>query len=129
MPHAGQQSVTQQVICDLLAREQVGIQTYGDTLRTFNGRRALVDAYQEAIDLVQYLKQEIMEREILERKLQYALIALATIYDMYGQVCEEYVDCTHQSCAASYGAWATADEARRAIRHLDGERRSDGDPA
>ena len=37
--------------------------------------------------------------------------ALATIRRDYGQVCAEYELCQHAACAASYGAWATADAA------------------
>lgn len=37
--------------------------------------------------------------------------ALRHIRDQYGQVCEEYEICTHAACMASYGSWATADEA------------------
>lgn len=37
--------------------------------------------------------------------------ALETITRDYGQVCEEYEVCDHRACAASYGAWATADAA------------------
>ncbi len=50
------------VVSDLIARAEMGRQKYGTCLRTHNGRDALVDAYQEALDLVMYLKQCIMER-------------------------------------------------------------------
>jgi hypothetical protein len=47
---------------DLEEREQVGIQRYGTPLQPHNGRDALVDAYQEALDLACYIRQEIQER-------------------------------------------------------------------
>jgi hypothetical protein len=47
---------------DLEEREQVGIQRYGTPLQPHNGRDALVDAYQEALDLACYLRQAIEER-------------------------------------------------------------------
>ena len=50
------------VVSDLIARAEMGRQKYGTCLRTHNGRDALMDAYQEALDLVMYLKQCIMER-------------------------------------------------------------------
>lgn len=50
------------VIADMKARDQVGRERYGTPLQAFNGRDALVDAYQEALDLVVYLRQEIEER-------------------------------------------------------------------
>lgn len=62
-PAGNGQPVIDQVIKDLKARVFVGIQKYGTPLKTHNGRDALVDAYQEALDLCMYLKQEIMERE------------------------------------------------------------------
>jgi hypothetical protein len=48
---------------DLVERARVGKERYGTLLMTHNGRDALVDAYQEALDLVMYLKQSIMERD------------------------------------------------------------------
>ena len=42
---------------------ELGLERYGTKLQTFNGRDALWDAYQEALDLVMYLRQAIMERE------------------------------------------------------------------
>lgn len=64
MPTVGYQSVTRAVIADLAEREVQGIAHYGTTLKTFNGRDALRDAYQEALDLAQYLKQALMERGV-----------------------------------------------------------------
>lgn len=46
---------------DLEARAIVGEQTYGERLKAHNGRNALVDAYQEALDLAMYLRQAIQE--------------------------------------------------------------------
>jgi len=54
--------VTAQVIEDIRARSEMGRRKYGTVLRTDNGRDALMDAYQEALDLCCYLKQAIMER-------------------------------------------------------------------
>jgi hypothetical protein len=38
-----------------------GEKKYGQRLRTFNGRDALLDAYQEVLDFLSYLMQAIME--------------------------------------------------------------------
>jgi len=43
------------------ARRQLGISRYGTELKTYNGRDALVDAFQEALDLAQYLAQALAE--------------------------------------------------------------------
>lgn len=48
---------------DLQSRSEYGIMTYGETLKAFNGRDALLDAYQEALDLAVYLRQVIEERD------------------------------------------------------------------
>ena len=48
---------------DLKDRAEVGKKKYGTLLRAHNGRDALVDALQEAYDLVMYLRQTIYERD------------------------------------------------------------------
>ena len=50
------------VITDMQARDRLGEKKYGTRLQPFNHRDALVDAYQEALDLVVYLRQAIFER-------------------------------------------------------------------
>lgn len=52
------------VIADMAERRRVGIARYGTPLQPGNGRDALVDAYQEALDLAVYLRQAIEERHI-----------------------------------------------------------------
>ncbi len=51
------------VLGDMRARGAAGEARYGTRLRAHNGRDPLVDAYQEAIDLVLYLRQAIRERD------------------------------------------------------------------
>lgn len=51
------------VIQDMRDREEKGVQKYHTHLQPFNGRDALIDAYQEALDLVVYLRQLIYEKE------------------------------------------------------------------
>jgi len=63
MPTAGREQVFPQVIADLRRREEKGIATYGRSLETHNGRDALVDAYEECLDMAVYLKQAILERD------------------------------------------------------------------
>jgi hypothetical protein len=50
------------VIEDMYARDAAGREKYGTPLQANNGRDALVDAYQEALDLCVYLRQAIEER-------------------------------------------------------------------
>ena len=55
------------VIADMVERDRVGRARYGTPLQPHNGRDALIDAYQEALDLVVYLRQVIYERQVIER--------------------------------------------------------------
>jgi len=61
-PRAGEEIVLNLVIKDLQDRAEVGLKKYGTYLKTQNGRDALMDAYQEALDLAMYLRQAIEER-------------------------------------------------------------------
>jgi hypothetical protein len=51
------------VAVDLRYRKEFGLRKYGTPLQANNGRDALQDAYEEALDLCQYLKQAIEERK------------------------------------------------------------------
>jgi hypothetical protein len=50
------------VIADIQQRMLLGMERYGVPLQAHNGRDALVDAYEEQLDHVKYLRQEIEER-------------------------------------------------------------------
>jgi len=63
LPEEGQLAVAPEMIQDIRARIAKGVTTYGSVLKTYNGRNALIDAYQEALDLALYLKQALMEQE------------------------------------------------------------------
>jgi hypothetical protein len=51
------------VFADMNERDQMGTRKHGTRLQPNNGRDVLVDAYQEALDLVVYLRQAIYERD------------------------------------------------------------------
>jgi len=51
------------VIADMRERNREGRKKYGTPLQAGNGRNALVDAYQEALDLAVYLRQLIEEEK------------------------------------------------------------------
>lgn len=51
------------VLKALLDRAELGQERYGTLLKTGNGRDSLMDAFQEAADLLMYLAQAIMERD------------------------------------------------------------------
>lgn len=52
------------VAADVLSRKDFGIRKYGMALTAHNGRDPLQDAYEEALDLVAYLRQAIEERRV-----------------------------------------------------------------
>lgn len=54
------------VVEDMNERHQEGIRKYGVPLQAFNGRKPLIDAYQEALDLAVYLRQAIEEQKLAE---------------------------------------------------------------
>jgi hypothetical protein len=62
-PEGDGEIVLSHVIKDLTSRAEFGFNKYGTYLKTNNGRDALIDAYQEALDLTMYLKQAILERD------------------------------------------------------------------
>ena len=64
MPKSGGVNIMPEVIKDLKARDRVGTKKYGTTLQSNNGRNCLMDAYQEALDLVMYLKQALIEQAV-----------------------------------------------------------------
>lgn len=50
-------------MADIKARDAYGQRKYRTRLQPFNGRDALRDAYEEALDCVVYLKQALYERD------------------------------------------------------------------
>ena len=62
-PRKGGRRVIDAVLEDIRERAESGRKKYGMYLQTDNGRNALWDAYQEAIDLVMYLRQKLLEDE------------------------------------------------------------------
>jgi hypothetical protein len=65
-PQTGKDDVWLKVIKQMAKRRKQGIRNYGTPLKTHNGRRALVDAFQESLDMAVYLYQEILERRDIE---------------------------------------------------------------
>ncbi len=54
--------VSQAVIDDMRERDKLGRERYGVPLTSHNGRDHLIDAYQEALDFVVYLRAWLDER-------------------------------------------------------------------
>lgn len=62
-PTGSGQVVLDLVRADFEDRAKAGFEKYGTMLRADNGRDALMDAYQEAVDLCMYLRQALYERD------------------------------------------------------------------
>jgi hypothetical protein len=58
------------VIEDMRRRDALGLSRYGTRLQPHNGRDGLRDAFEEALDMVAYLRQEIEEREDLRAEVK-----------------------------------------------------------
>ena len=67
------------VLADRHARRLTGIERYGTPVQPFNGRDSLVDAYQEALDLVVYLRQRLDENHVAQQLRNATLRALAVL--------------------------------------------------
>ena len=64
------QPIWEQVIQDMKSRDELGRLRYGVPLQSFNTRNAIQDAFEEALDLVVYLKQYSIERDALVTTLK-----------------------------------------------------------
>lgn len=62
-------SIQEMVRKDLLHRENLGRERYGTPLFPYNGRIALVDAYEECLDMAIYLRQALYEQNIDPNKV------------------------------------------------------------
>ena len=62
-PHGEGLPAGERLIELIRERTKLGIEKYGESLTTHNGRDSMLDALQESIDLNQYLMQKLMESE------------------------------------------------------------------
>lgn len=60
-PVPGEPAVWDLVLIDIKERDAMGEKKYGHRLTAGDGRDCLIDAYQEALDLVVYLRKAIRE--------------------------------------------------------------------
>ncbi len=61
--HNDSPAIVDLVIEEFKQRKEIGLQRYGTFLQAGNGRDALRDALDEALDLCVYLRQAIAERD------------------------------------------------------------------
>jgi hypothetical protein len=64
LPVKNDEACVQDAVMEYIERrKQLGIERYGTTLQPHNGRDAIRDAFEEAVDLAVYLAQVIIERD------------------------------------------------------------------
>ncbi|PPS89536.1 hypothetical protein [Streptomyces sp. MH60] len=73
LPAEGQENVQDKLIDLIKERRDLGVQRYGRPLQTFNGRNAVRDALEEALDLSTYLMQVEMEKKATQACIREAL--------------------------------------------------------
>jgi hypothetical protein len=76
--HNGNTPIWELVINDMKARDEMGTKKYGSPPQGFNGRNALVDAYQEVLDLAVYLRQRIYEDQSKTMAMENLLAAMVS---------------------------------------------------
>jgi predicted phage-related endonuclease len=64
--HLVKDKITEAVIMDLASRAQRGLEKYNTTLGENNHQNMLQHAYEEALDMAQYLKKEITELNTIQ---------------------------------------------------------------
>lgn len=78
-----QRDIITKVIADIEARDKNGIAKYGTRLQPFNGRDALWDAYEEALDKAVYTRQalyEAQDQRIVTEEQKNLVNALGPLY-------------------------------------------------
>lgn len=107
--------IADQVCNDIMKRKALGVEKYRTALQIENGRNALQDAYEEALDLAQYLKQAIGERERDALYLE-AFLLLSVIHEDWrktGSVPPDLMEAVDQVLAPRAG-WPTRAQAAEA---------------
>ncbi|THA72466.1 hypothetical protein E6R60_26410 [Streptomyces sp. A0642] len=110
LPTPGQQSVQDALIERIQDRRALGIQRYGSPLMTFNGRNAVQDATEEALDLASYLMQIELETNATRDTISAALKEHRA--DKHGDcfTCQTAAPCTTRQILTRQTAPASAPE-------------------
>ncbi|MEV7674978.1 hypothetical protein [Streptomyces sp. NPDC088752] len=93
LPVEGQENVQDRLIEKIKERRELGIQRYGRPLQTFNGRDAVKDALEEALDLATYLMQVGMEIAATRLRIHDALRLHASSSDNKCTTCRTASPC------------------------------------
>ncbi len=66
-------AVQDRVIADIERRKEIGLERYNTLLKTFNGRSAARDLYEEQVDGLQYFRQLLDEWEVIQPVVEAAV--------------------------------------------------------
>jgi len=89
LPAADQKRVVAHLVTqDMAERHMQGIEKYGVALQPHNGRDALTDAYQEALDLCAYLAQDEMEESCDDQPAPILLRAMKMAFEIRERIKE-----------------------------------------
>lgn len=122
-PKPGGVEIAPLVIQDILARVEMGRAKYGTVLQAGNGRNPAIDAYQEALDLPQYLKQLVLYVDELHQALRLAADALDIAAD---HITDVQIGPPKEWALDSYtedagDGWCSVSELATKLRELTGE--------
>jgi hypothetical protein len=110
------------LIEDAEERNRIGTEKYGVPLQARNGRNPLVDAYQESLDLMVYLRQAIEEgdREAMPDYLDALRVGIRLRYRLLTQRERERVDMIQDYINGTH-CFKDREQVRlEAIAHVDG---------
>jgi hypothetical protein len=91
-------------LADIAKRVELGVERYGTKLQTHNGRDALQDAYEEALDQCMYLRQAIEERNDPENALHWEAKYLKLKAETYSLI-EMIVEASRKQNPDVAAAW------------------------
>lgn len=124
--HNDKPAVWSLVMRDMTERDIFGAEKYGTRLQSGNGRDFLLDAYQEALDLVVYLRGAIYERDEMATAKDCLVVEPAAAIDddsRRAQVVQQNGEMALEVYAAvdSADAWTGApDWAKHAVQQSNG---------
>jgi hypothetical protein len=107
------------IVEDAEERNRLGIEKYGQPLRASIGRNPLVDAYQEALDLMVYLRQAVEEGHAVGHVYGLALFAGMQLRWMLLTPAERERDVLIQDCINTSEGTDPETVRREAIASVD----------
>jgi len=102
------------VAVDLMKRKEFGLRKYGTLLQAGNGRDSLQDAYEEALDLMVYLRTLIEERT-QEKELKEKICKIINEHCPYFTE-KEYIEAYRPACGQDMALWQIVEDLREVLK-------------